>query len=339
MSDTSHKPFNVTRRSRFIAHEQKSGPARFVSMTTTSLPVLINREGGAAARAGGKLPDQVSQAFAAVGEKADVQMLAAWQMKQAIENVAQNHKRIVVAGGDGTIASAAQLLTNSGTELAILPFGTLNHFARDLGIPFDLAEAIELAISGDARPVDVGEVNGRRFINNTSIGLYPFMVRNRDDIRERRGWPKWLAMVPASWAALSRLRHHRLRIDMGRGEERVITPLLFVGNNHYSLESGSVGCRDSLSDGKLSVYAVSRAGRLALFWFGARALIGMADREQDFETLGDTAELSVRSRERSLEIALDGEVQRLQLPLDFGIHPGGLNVVLPPDTGCGDPVL
>lgn len=312
-------------------HEQKRGSARFVSMTKLALPVLVNREGGAASKAGEELRDQISRAFSAAEGNVDVQILAAWQIGKAIENAAKEHKRIIVAGGDGTISTAAQLLTGTTTEVAILPLGTLNHFAQDLRIPSDLAEAAKLAIGGDTRPVDVGEVNGRRFINNASVGLYPFIVRNRDDIRERCGWPKWLATVPASWAALSRLRHHRLRIDMGRGEEPVITPLLFVGNNQYSLERGSVGCRDSLSDGKLSVYAVSRVGRFALFWLGARALIGKADRKQDFQTLGDTDAITVGSASRSLEIALDGEVRRLKLPLEFGTHPGGLNVVVPPD--------
>lgn len=254
-------------------------------------------------------------------------MLAARQMEKAIASEAAKHKRIIVAGGDGTIAMAAQLLAGTSTELAILPLGTPNHFARDLGIPSALADAAKLAIGGHARSVDIGEVNGRRFINNASIGLYPIMVRNRDDIRERRGWPKWLAMVPASWTALSRLRHHHLLIDMGCGEETVVTSLLFGGNNHYSLASGSIGCRDSLTDGKLSIFAVSRAGRLALLWFGARALIGIADHKQDFRTLGDTEALSVRSPDRSLEMALDGEVRRLTLPLKFKILPGSLNVV------------
>lgn len=299
-------------------------------MAKLILPVLINREAGAAKNAGDKLPDQVSKAFAIAGGQADIQVPAARQMEKAIESAASKHKRIVVAGGDGTIAAAAQLLTGTRTELAILPLGTRNHFARDLGIPSDLAEAAKLAVGGTTRSVDVGEVNGRRFINNASVGLYSFMVRNRNNISERRGWPKWLAMVPAAWAALSRLRYHRLRIDMGPGEEPVITSLLFVGNNHYTLASGSIGRRHSLSDGKLSVYAVARAGRFALLWLGIRALIGRVDREQDFQTVGDTDALSVRSPDRSLEIALDGEVQRLKLPLEFGIHPGGISVVLPP---------
>jgi len=135
--------------------------------------------------------------------------------------------------------------------------------------------------------------------------------------------------VPASLAALSRLPHHRLHIDMGHGKEKVVTPLLFVGNNRYSLESGSVGCRDSLRDGELSVYVVPRSGRFALFSLGIRILTGMTDREQDFETLGVTDTLNVLSHGQSLEIALDGEIQRLRLPLEFEILRGSLSVVMP----------
>lgn len=299
---------------------------------TTSLPVLINGEGGAASKAGDKLPEQVTKAFAAAGSRVDIEILASDEIEHAIERAASSHRRIIVAGGDGTIAAVAQLLTGTDTELAILPLGTLNHFARDLGIPTDLKEAAKVAVSGTAKPVDVGEVNGIKFINNVSVGLYPFMVRNRDDIREHRGWPKWLAMVPASWDALSRLPRHRLRIDMGAGDEPIVTPLLFVGNNHYSLEGGSVGNRDSLTDGELSVYAVSRASRIALLWFGMRAMVGKADRERDFAALGDTATLTVRSSNDTLEVALDGEIRRLKLPLKFAIHPGGIQLVRPSEV-------
>lgn len=299
-------------------------------MTNSPLAVIINREGGAASRAGDRLPQQVEQAFAQAGGAADVQLLAARDIDKAIEREAARHRRIVVAGGDGTIAAAAQLLTGGKTELAVLPLGTLNHLARDLAIPTDLAAAAQLAVQGTARPVDVGEVNGRRFINNASIGLYPFMVRNRDDIRERHGLPKWLASVPAAWDALSRLHNHRLRIDLGQGEQPVVTPLLFIGNNHYSLERGSVGCRESLTGGILSLYAVARASRAALVGFGLRAMLGLARRADDFDALGDGRKLAVHSSGTSIEMALDGEVQRMSLPLNFTIHAGGLQVVVPP---------
>lgn len=298
-------------------------------MTNSALPVLINREGGAAAAAGFGLSQSVTTAFAKAGAQVDVQMLAASEMNEAIKRAAASHRRIVVAGGDGTIASAAQLLIDTKVELALLPLGTLNHFARDLQIPTILDAAAELAVNGMASPVDVGEVNGRRFINNASVGLYPSMVKDRDRIRHEHNVPKWLASIPACWAALARLPHHRMRIDTGHGEAPIVSPLLLVGNNRYSLQSGSMGSRDSLDAGLLSIYAVSRTTRLGLLWFGVRAALGRVSQTQDFELVGDYEAMTVRLSHPEIEIALDGEVQRLSLPLKFCVRPGALKVVRP----------
>lgn len=106
-------------------------------MTNTSLTVLINYEGGAAHAAGDKLPDLVEAAFEKAGGHAEVRMLKANELDRAIKAATKYATRLVVGGGDGTIAAAAQLLVEQTTELAILPLGTLNHFARDLGIPVD----------------------------------------------------------------------------------------------------------------------------------------------------------------------------------------------------------
>lgn len=138
-----------------------------------------------------------------------------------------------------------------------------------------------------------------------------------------------MASVPAAWDALARLRHHRLRIDLGQGAAPVVTPLLFIGNNRYSLDAGSVGKRETLQDGKLSIYAVSRASRFALLWFGLRAAVGLADDAKDFAALGDTEALTVNGHGDAIEIALDGEVRRLDLPLHFKALDGALRVVIP----------
>ena len=174
----------------------------------------------------------------------------------------------------------------------------------------------------------MAEINGRVFVNNASIGLYPTMVRTRDGLQDDRGWPKWLSAIPAAYAALERLPHHRLRIDLGQGERSIVTPLLFVGNNTYSLEAGEIGQRASLTDGKLSVYAVAHRSRLSLLWFAARALVGRTRHDVDFATLGECETLKVWSTGGSIEIALDGEVQRLDSPLEFRIRPGALKVVV-----------
>lgn len=293
-----------------------------------TLHVIVNRNGGAAAKMGDMVAGTLEKAFAQAGATVRVAALDGKQIPEAIKAVARSG-RVIVAGGDGTAAGAAQILAGSDTELGLLPLGTLNHLARDIGIPVDLGEAAEVAANGQPVAIDVGEVNGQVFVNNASIGLYPLMVRKREGLRRAKGWPKWLSTLPAAFAALERLPHHRLRLDWGKGERAIVTPLLFVGNNVYSLDRGEVGKRNTLTDGKLSLYAVARRRRAALIWFAMRALVGRAERSLDFETLGECETLTVSSSSGSIEIALDGELRRMDSPLEFRIRPGALTVIAP----------
>jgi diacylglycerol kinase family enzyme len=292
------------------------------------LPVIVNRNGGSAAKMGDTLVPEIEKAFAKANAAIEVATLDPKQIPDAIEAAAKAG-RVIVAGGDGTAAGAAQILAGSDTELGLLPLGTLNHLARDLGIPADLDEAADIAVNGRPAAIDVGEVNGQVFVNNASIGLYPLMVRKREGLRRAKGWPKWLSTVPAAFAVLERLPHHRLRLDWGKGERAIVTPLLFVGNNVYSLDRGEVGKRSSLSEGKLSIYAVAHRRRAVLIWFAMRVLVGRAERSFDFETLGDCETLTVSSNGGSIEIALDGELRRMDSPLEFRIRPGALTVMTP----------
>lgn len=298
-----------------------------------TLHVIVNKNGGAAAKMGDALIGELEKAFAQAGATADVAALEGKEIPEAIKAAATSG-RVIVAGGDGTAASAAQLLAGSDTELGLLPLGTLNHLARDLGIPTDLPQAAAVAANGQPTSVDVGEVNGQVFVNNASIGLYPLMVRKRDALQRAKGWPKWLSTLPAAWAALGRLPHHRLRLDWGKGERAIVTPLLFIGNNRYSLESGDVGKREQLSDGKLAVYAVAHRRRAALIWFAIRTLAGRAERDLDFETLGECETLAVSSSSGSIEIALDGELKRMDSPLEFRIRAGALRVMTPAEKAA-----
>ena len=297
-------------------------------MSDRTIPVIVNRAGGLAAASGEGFADAIVEAFAVVGAAAEVRLVDPAGIARAVREAASAGGRLVVGGGDGTMGCVAQALADRpGAELALLPLGTLNHLARDLGIPAGLDEAAALAVNGVAVPVDVAVVNDQRFVNNASVGLYPFMIRRRDDTRDRHGLPKWLATLPAAWAALARLPHHRLRIDMGDGARPLITSLLFIGNNRYALEAGSVGTRASLSDGQLSIFAVAHRSRLRLIWFALRTLFGNADRHADFVAIGERAALTVYSSGRSIEIALDGEVRRLKSPLRFHVEAGALMIV------------
>jgi len=292
------------------------------------IDVLINKAGGAAKAAGDNLADTVLSAFAKAGSAARVTLLDGAAMESELRERARHSRRLVVAGGDGTISCAAGVLAGSEVELAILPLGTLNHLARDAGIPSDLHEAAALALSGKARRVDTAQVGQRTFINNASIGIYPELVRSREDLQDR-GLPKPVAAVPAAWAALTKAHDLRLSIDTGAGPQPLVTPLLFVGNGEYSIERGTVGRRAALDGGRLGVMAVRHRSRLALVWFALRTMLGKSNPATDFVVIDACESLRVEAVHGHRDVALDGEVQDMALPLAFTLRPRSLSLVMP----------
>lgn len=258
---------------------------------TPPIPVLVNAEGGTARTMGERCAADVEAAFTAAGLAVDIRMLAGRDIGAAAKALA-DRELVVVGGGDGTLGSAAGELAKGGAALGVLPLGTRNHLARALGIPGDLAEAAALIARRPIRRIDLARVNGHAFVNDAAIGAYPHLVEERD----RRDAPKWLATLPATLAVLKRLRHHRLRLTMAGQEQPVATPLLFVGNNRYSLDAGHLGERAALDDGVLSVFAVATHRRRRLLGFALRTVIGRADPERDFAAIGDTADLTVERR-------------------------------------------
>ena len=218
---------------------------------------------------------------------------------------------LIVGGGDGTISAAASALAGTETRLGILPLGTLNHFARDLGIPTDLDEAAQLIAAGSDRRVDVAEMNGRIFINNSAIGLYPLMVVDRDLQQQRLGRSKRLAMLVASLRTLARFDHQRLTLTVNDEKARVDTPLLFVGNNDYRIDLGAPGQRESLEDGELCVLVMRKKTRRGLIAASIRALFNRS-RPDDMVRLDGVERLRVDSRRSQLAVSLDGEVVALR---------------------------
>ena len=235
---------------------------------------------------------------------------------------------LIVGGGDGTLSAAAGGLADTGTSLGILPLGTLNHFARDLGIPLDLDEAAALIVRGSARRVDIAEMNGRTFVNNSAIGLYPRMVVERDQQRRRFGRGKRLAMAVASLRTLARFGHQRLTLTVNDLAARVDTPLLFVGNNDYRLELPGAGRREKLDGGQLCVLLLRRKTRAGFVAAILRALAGKS-RSDDLVRLDDVERLRVGSNRHRLTVSLDGEVHRVEPPLDYRIRKGALGVIAP----------
>jgi diacylglycerol kinase family enzyme len=235
---------------------------------------------------------------------------------------------VVAGGGDGTINAVASVLAGADMPLGVLPLGTLNHFAKDLGIPLALEAAVATVATGRVVAVDVGEVNGVVFLNNSSLGLYPDIVRDRERQQRRLGRGKWPA---ALWATMAALRRYpfldvRLRID-GRDHHRR-TPFVFIGNNEYTMEGLSIGERGSLTDGKLSLYVAQRPGRLALLRFAILGLLGGLKQARDFDAVL-VESLTVETGHARLRVATDGEVTVMETPLQYRVRRGALPVIVP----------
>ncbi len=241
---------------------------------------------------------------------------------------------VVAGGGDGTVSAVAAALASTSVALGVLPLGTLNHFARDLGVPPDVESAARAIVEGPRRTIDVGEVNGRAFINNSSLGLYPDIVRDRERQQQRLGRGKWLALVWASLATLRRFPFLGVRLVVDGRERRFRTPFVFIGNNSYRMEGFAIGGRDRLDAGTLSLYVAQRAGRLRLLQLALRALAGRLRQARDFEAI-EAVEIVVESRRRRLHVALDGEVTVMTPPLAYRIRPGALTVVQGPAAPAG----
>ena len=294
-----------------------------------AVPVLLNRGGGAVAR-DPEIAERVAEALKAAGVDADVELVKGGDCAVRCRAIAERGDALlIVGGGDGTIGSAAAALVGTETKLGILPLGTLNHFARDLGLPTDLDEAAKVIASGKERRVDVAEMNDRIFINNSAIGLYPLMVVDRDLQQRRLGRSKRLAMLVASLRTLWRFGHRRLTLTINEERKaRVDTPLLFVGNNDYRIDIGAPGQRESLDSGELSVMVMRKKTRRGMIAASIRALFNRSHRD-DMVRIDGVERLRVASQRRQLVVSLDGEVVRAEPPLDYRIRRQELRVIAP----------
>jgi YegS/Rv2252/BmrU family lipid kinase len=299
-----------------------------LSKTAGRVTVLLNRGGGAASR-DPEIEAKVAQALDSAGIVAEVELVHGGDPSTRCAAAAERGDALLIAaGGDGTVSAAASALAGTDTLLGILPLGTLNHFARDLGLPSDLEGAARVIAAGKVRSVDVAEMNGRVFINNSAIGLYPLMVIDRDLQRKRLGRSKRLALVVASLRTLARFNHQRLSLTVNEEDQaRVDTPLLFVGNNDYRIDLRAPGRRESLDDGRLCVMVMRKKTRAGLIAASVRALLDRS-RADDMVTIDGVERLRVSSRRKHLPVSLDGEVVRAQPPIDYVIRKQALKVIV-----------
>lgn len=292
--------------------------------------VLVNASAGTAkARGQRDLSSVLAAAFSARESDAEIRFLPAADFRKEIMEAREaTFDGIIVGGGDGTIRTAASVLAGSKIPLGVLPLGTLNHFAKDLGIPLAPEDAIGIATEGNVARIDLGVVNDEIFINNSSIGIYPFLVLDRERMQEDEGKRKWHAALLAAIRALRKFPLRKLRVRVGAETVLHKSPVVFIGNNSYGLEPGKLGKRERMDEGELSVHVAKVGSRMGFAMLLLRGMLGLLRGSRDLKILrGVSAE--VISKTSRLPVALDGEVEILVPPLRYSVRRRALQVFVP----------
>jgi diacylglycerol kinase family enzyme len=296
---------------------------------TKSSSVLCILNGAAGARSAGASAEAIVRMFSDRNIEPCVRVASggAELADLAKRAVLEGHDIVVAGGGDGTINCVGAALVGTPTILGVLPLGSLNHFAKDLKIPLRLEEAVDVIANGGVRTVDVGEVNGRIFLNNSSLGLYPRIVRQRDKLQSA-GNSKWFAFARAIGYVMRRYAHLHVRLDADGAAHAIrSTPFVFIGNNKYQTDGWNIGARARLDDGRLWVYMAPHEGPFGLAVTAVRALFAPLNGEavDAFETTA----CWIETQRRRIDVAFDGEVADMETPLRYRSRPGALRVMAP----------
>ena len=257
----------------------------------------------------------------------DVQVLEGDDLTSAIRDaIGRGVKRVAVAGGDGTISSAASLLVGTPIELAVVPAGTYNHFAKDMGLHAELKDACQIATSHRVVGVDVGSVNGRVFLNTSSVGMYANFVRKRDRHEPTLGR---LALFRAAVETLARFQPFHVTFETDAGNKTYVTPQVFIGVGERELRIPKMGNRIEGGRAGLHVMIVRAQSRSRFIAIGIMSLVrGLraVSRTPHFDAY---LLKSCTIEQRHSTVALDGEIVSLDSPLRYELKTGSLRVVLP----------
>ncbi|KEA62115.1 Transcription regulator protein [Marinobacterium lacunae] len=236
--------------------------------------------------------------------------------------------RVLVIGGDGTIRSVSEVLCGTEIPLAVIPTGTFNFFARNLGIPLEVDAALELALSGNPRAVNLGRVNDHVFNNNASFGLYARMIKAREEHSRRFGRHRVVAILSTLFTLLKGYRALYLTLETDGHTRTVQSPMVFVGINSLQMRGVNLDIGHCMKEPNLGVVVMKPSSGWGLLRLCIR---GLARRLSDEESLEHfcTQKIEIRPNRKHITVVLDGERQRIVTPLRFDIVIGGLQVIAP----------
>lgn len=287
----------------------------------------------------GRDPDEivraVKQGFSEHGHEIDVTLTEGSSIRREIEARAGDGslEALIVGGGDGTVSTAAALLQGTDMLLGVLPLGTMNLFARSLGVPLAFEQALPAVAGGHAAKADIGLMNGRPFVHQVSFGLQPKLVRLRESMQYGSRGGKILASMRAFLIAMRRPTVLALQAEIDGKPFDLETPALAVSNNLYG--PGHLPYADDIDGGVLGVYALTSSHWRDIAQATADATLGNWHSNPQINIFS-AREVTVRRRHRRvLTVSIDGELKRVGGPLHIEIKPGALNVILPAGQEAG----
>lgn len=251
----------------------------------------------------------------------------------ALEAARAHQGAVVAAGGDGTLNAVSNRVLGTGIAFGILPQGTFNYVGRSCGIPQDTELACRCLLDAVIEPVQVGLLNGKAFLVNASLGLYPTLLEDREAWKQRYGRGRLVAF----WAALATLlrahRHFKVQLETTGQLRHLRTQTIVVGNNALQLEHLGIPERGALQDNQLIAMTARPMGTLALYALVLRGLLSrLGDAEQVSSFAFQRMRVRLGSRGRKVKVALDGEVSWMYSPLLFQVAEQRLPLLVPRDS-------
>ena len=289
--------------------------------------VIMNRDSGAADKAA--LTTEIETALRPHGWQTEFVLAGAYGLHNRTQQVvAQVPGTIVVAGGDGTINTVASTCVEAKRPMGLIPAGTFNYVSRNLRIPTEVAQAVAVITNGCVRQVDIGEINGRIFLNNAGIGLYAQMLERREQDKRRFGRRRLVAFFSGMRSLLSAHPQYAVELVADGQTARHLTTTVFFGCNALQLEDFNVTAAECLQHQKLAVLVLKLHSRWEVTVAACAALRGRLDEASTTEAFC-ASNIRVQTRRRTLKVAIDGEIVLLRSPLDVMLRPGALQVFAP----------
>jgi diacylglycerol kinase family enzyme len=303
-----------------------NGPKTSIKLPAKDQDILVfyNPHSGKKRIKRGSLLQQLTAEFERVGLKPNFHSIE--ELAQVAADKSANHKVVIVAGGDGTVRAVVNEFFDQDVTVGIVPLGTFNHLAKDLGIPISCPEAIQVIVDGVISKIDFATVNGCVFINNSSIGMYTKAVKFR---KVYSGFFNWFAMTLAAFNILKRLPFLTVNYHFENKNIEVVTPLVFISNNQYEMNLLKLTQRERLDEGKLYLYLNESHSHLDFIKILFNVLLRRQTKIKNKFRIEAIEQCTLKLKKKSISVAIDGEVQQFDTPLQYKIHPKKLSIITP----------